>query len=222
MAATQKDGPAAQWTVAEFEALESSVRTYCRDDIQVGCGRTGAFFSFERAGIKPDIICLSKAIGGIGMPMALTLMKPECDLWGPGDHVGTFRGNNLAFVAASAALDYWRTPDLEKILDQRSRKIRQHLVRVADRYPDHCAGARGIGMIQGLAWRDPTLTQAILRAAFERGLLIESCGPNSEVLKLLPPLIISDDELEEGLAFLSDAIDHTMESVSERRVIQSE
>lgn len=189
------------------------------DDIQVGCGRTGTFFSFERAGIQPDIICLSKAIGGIGMPMALTLVKPECDLWCPGDHVGTFRGNNLAFVAAAAALDYWQTSEIEHELSRRSRKIRRHLIQIADRYPDHCAGIRGIGLIQGLAWRNPTLTSTILRAAFERGLIIESCGPNNEVVKLLPPLIINDDELEEGLALLSDAIDHAIESVSAQKLI---
>lgn len=77
------------------------------DDIQAGCGRTGTFFSFEPSGIVPDIVCLSKSISGIGLPMAITLIKPEYDIWSPGEHNGTFRGNNLAFIAASEALEYW-------------------------------------------------------------------------------------------------------------------
>ena len=75
------------------------------DDIQVGCGRTGTFFSFEAAGIRPDIITLSKSLSGFGLPMSLVLMKPELDVWKPGAHSGTFRGNNLAFVTATQALE---------------------------------------------------------------------------------------------------------------------
>ena len=73
------------------------------DDVQMGCGRTGPFFSFEEAGIVPDIVTLSKSISGYGMPMALTLFKRELDVWGPGEHNGTFRGNNPAFVTSKAA-----------------------------------------------------------------------------------------------------------------------
>ena len=81
------------------------------DDIQVGNGRTGKFFSFEDAGINPDMITLSKSIGG-GLPLSLLFMRPELDQWKPGEHTGTFRGNNLAFIAATAALDYWTNNDL--------------------------------------------------------------------------------------------------------------
>ncbi|MFE1265684.1 aminotransferase class III-fold pyridoxal phosphate-dependent enzyme [Streptomyces albogriseolus] len=78
------------------------------DDIQMGCGRTGPFFSFERAGIVPDLVCLSKSISGYGMPMALTLLRPEYDVWKPGEHDGTFRGYNPAFVTAARTLElFW-------------------------------------------------------------------------------------------------------------------
>ena len=77
------------------------------DDIQAGCGRTGTFFSFEPAGIEPDIICLSKSISGSGLPMSLTLIRPDLDIWSPGEHNGTFRGNNEAFVTATEALNWW-------------------------------------------------------------------------------------------------------------------
>jgi diaminobutyrate-2-oxoglutarate transaminase len=176
------------------------------DDIQAGCGRTGRFFSFERAGIEPDIICLSKAIGGIGMPMALLLIKPEFDVWAPGDHVGTFRGNNLAFVAGAAALDYWRTPAFERQLEASSRKIRTQLARLLDQYPDHLKEVRGLGMIQGLVCSSPVLADSILRAAFARGLIVELAGRTDEVVKLLPPLTISDTELDEGLSILTLAV----------------
>jgi len=176
------------------------------DDIQVGCGRTGTFFSFERAGIEPDIICLSKAIGGIGMPMALVLIRPELDVWAPGDHVGTFRGNNLAFVAGAAALDYWRMPAFERRLEVRSRKMRTQLIRLLDQHPDHLKEVRGLGMIQGLVCASPVLAASILRSAFARGLIVELAGRTNDVVKLLPPLTISDSELEEGLSILALAV----------------
>ncbi len=89
------------------------------DDVQAGNGRTGTFFSFEPAGIKPDIVCLSKSIGGIGLPMAITLIKSEYDQWGPGEHNGTFRGNNMAFIAATEALKNWETDDFSNDVQEK-------------------------------------------------------------------------------------------------------
>src|SRR5690625_1347487 len=108
-----------------------SIQKICRrfdilliiDDVQAGCGRTGTFFSFERAGIEPDIVCLSKSIGGYGLPMALTLFKPELDIWGPGEHNGTFRGNNLAFIAATEALSYWENDQFSNEIDKKAALI---------------------------------------------------------------------------------------------------
>jgi diaminobutyrate-2-oxoglutarate transaminase len=196
-----------QWLrrLAELASAEGVVLIV--DEIQVGCGRTGTFFSFERAGIRPDIVCVSKAIGGIGMPMALTLIKPELDQWQPGAHTGTFRGNNLAFVAAAAALDYWRDNAIEAEIARNSRRVREVLDEIAARHADRCEDVRGLGVIQGIAWRDPEFGAAISKAAFRRGLIVETCGPDDEVTKLLPPLIIAPDELEQGLSILSDAVD---------------
>jgi diaminobutyrate-2-oxoglutarate transaminase len=178
------------------------------DDIQVGCGRVGTFFSFERAGIRPDIVCLSKGIGGIGMPMALVLIKPEFDQWTPGEHAGTFRGNNLGFVAGAAALDFWRDAGFETSLEARAQQMQARLAEIAARYPDRCLGTRGIGMIQGLVWRDPTFSAAVVRSAFEHGLLTETAGAAKEVTKLLPPLTIGEDELDKGLDILSRSVNH--------------
>lgn len=177
------------------------------DDIQVGCGRVGTFFSFERAGIQPDIVCLSKAISGIGMPMALVLMKPEFDQWSPGEHPGTFRGNNLAFVAASAALGYWTEPSFESEIQARGERIQRQLRQIAERHPALCCGISGVGLIQGLVWRNAELGPAIMNAAFTRGLLTETAGAKKNVTKLLPPLTVSEKELEQGLTLLSLAVD---------------
>lgn len=87
------------------------------DDVQAGCGRTGTFFSFEEAGIVPDIVCLSKSVSGYGLPMALTLFRPELDVWEPGEHNGTFRGHNPAFVTGAAALEKFWSDD---VLDRKS------------------------------------------------------------------------------------------------------
>jgi diaminobutyrate-2-oxoglutarate transaminase len=184
------------------------------DDIQVGCGRTGTFFSFERAGITPDIVCLSKTIGGIGLPMALVLIRPALDQWGPGDHVGTFRGNNLAFVAASAALDYWQQGGFEAELQERGQALRRRLEAIAELYTDVCDHVRGIGMIQGVVCRDQRLAADVQRAAFVRGLILETSGHDKRALKLLPPLIISAEELDQGLTILRQSIDDVRDAGS--------
>ncbi len=176
------------------------------DDIQAGCGRTGGFFSFEEAGIEPDIVCLSKSIGGYGLPLALTLFKPELDLWSPGEHNGTFRGNNLAFVAAVEALSYWENAAFMTSVRQKSDMIRLFLSRMAIQYPSLEAECRGRGFMQGLAIRPEGLAERICARAFERGLIMETSGPDSEVMKIMPPLTIDDELLLQGLAIVEDSI----------------
>lgn len=176
------------------------------DDVQMGCGRTGTFFSFEEAGIQPDIVCLSKSIGGYGLPMALTLIKPEYDVWNPGEHNGTFRGNNLGFVAATEALEYWRTKELEQDIAAKSEDIGKFLHRMAAAYPKAIAGVRGKGMIQGLVFTDPAQASKLSAAAFERGVILETSGPKDEVAKLMPPLTIERDVLKTGLVRVEEAL----------------
>lgn len=180
------------------------------DDIQVGCGRTGPFFSFEPAGIVPDVICLSKSLSGYGLPLALTLIRPEFDVWAPGEHSGTFRGNNPAFVTATKALDYWTNDDLSRRVQTHAETISHELRRLAERHPDARASLRGRGMIQGLCCATPGLAKATAGAAFERGLVLETSGPEGEVIKLLPPLTIDDAALREGLALLDESLTHAL------------
>lgn len=176
------------------------------DDIQVGCGRTGPFFSFEGAEVVPDMVCLSKSLGGFGLPFSLVLLRPELDSWRPGEHNGTFRGQNLSFVAATAALDYWRDDTLERRVAVLEGVVRRSLEGLAERHPELGGRAVGRGLIQGLLFADPSTAGRVSRAAFERGLVIECAGPADEVLKLLPPLTIDEATLEQGLEILAASL----------------
>lgn len=200
--------------VASFEwllRLEHIARQYevilIVDEIQVGCGRTGTFFSFEPVGISPDIICLSKSISGMGLPMALALIKPELDVWSPGEHVGTFRGNNLAFVTARQALAYWEDDSFAESIAQKATTVRQWMVSQVLAYPKIIAGARGRGLIQGIVFTDGELASKVARSCFEMGLIIETAGPADDVLKIMPPLTITQAELTLGLQKIEDSLD---------------
>lgn len=176
------------------------------DDIQAGCGRTGTFFSFEPAGIKPDIVCLSKSLGGFGLPMSITLFKKELDIWEPGEHNGTFRGNNLAFIAATEALSYWETDTFANEINQKAELLTQFIEKIVHDYPELRAEARGRGLMQGVACHVDGLSKRICDEAFQRGLLMETSGSNDEVFKFLPPLIIDKAGLEKGFSIIEESI----------------
>jgi diaminobutyrate-2-oxoglutarate transaminase len=176
------------------------------DDVQMGCGRTGPFFSFEQAGITPDIVCLSKSLSGYGLPLALTLFRRDLDEWEPGEHNGTFRGHNPAFVTATAALGFWSDDGMEKQTLANGEQMEQALASIADEHADAGASARGRGMAWGLAFDDPPLASAVCSAAFRRGLLMETSGPSNEVAKLMPPLTTTEPELAAGLDILAESV----------------
>ena len=175
------------------------------DDVQMGCGRTGPFFSFEAAGIQPDIVTMAKSISGYGLPMALVLIKPEYDIWGPGEHNGTFRGHNPAFVTATAMLEqFWTDDRLEKETVTKGEQLEQRLTNIAERHSG--VSARGRGLARGLAFEQTGRAGAVCWAAFERGLLMETSGPCDEVVKMMPPLTISEEELEQGLDIVTESV----------------
>jgi len=175
------------------------------DDIQVGNGRTGTFFSFERAGIHPDLVTFSKSLGG-GLPFAVLFMRPELDQWQPGEHTGTFRGNNLAFVAAERALAYWDNDDLARAVAHKGELLRTGLEQIAAKHPDLAPSVRGVGMIWGLELPQPGVAREASQLAFERGLVIETAGAQDHVLKFLPALTIEEPLLEEGLAVVDECL----------------
>lgn len=169
------------------------------DDIQAGCGRTGTFFSFEESGVRPDLICLSKSLSGLGIPLALVLLREELDVFSPGEHNGTFRGHNLAFVTAAKALDFWVDPSFQAEIAEKATALRERLETIADAHEEVAAHVRGRGLIQGIVFEDPELAGAISRACFDRKMVIETAGHEDEVLKFLPALTMDRDTLDEGL-----------------------
>ena len=202
--------------VAEIEWLQRlekicekhGILTIC-DEVQVGCGRTGAFYSFERAGLHPDMISSSKSIGGYGFPMAILLIKDQYDIWSPGEHNGTFRGNQVAFIAAKAALEYREKYDLASEVKRKSAIIEEYLKNEIIPIDDRLT-YRGIGMIWGIdfAQIDPSgeLTHRIASKCFDNKLIIERAGRHDVVLKIMPALTIEDDVLLKGLASIKKSI----------------
>jgi diaminobutyrate-2-oxoglutarate transaminase len=196
-----------EWLRALAELCQRHGILLVVDDVQMGCGRTGTFFSFTEYGIEPDVICLSKSISGSGLPMALTLIKPEYDVWEPGEHNGTFRGNNPAFVTATAALDLWTDDRLPSSTSALSAAVQDGLLAIAKAHPDLDAGVRGRGAIWGLDVSDGELAGTISREAFARRLLVETSGPDGNVVKLMPALTIESADLLDGLDRLTAAVD---------------
>jgi diaminobutyrate-2-oxoglutarate transaminase len=177
------------------------------DDIQAGCGRTGTFFSFEPSGIKPDIITLSKSLSGYGLPLAVVLLKPELDQWSPGEHNGTFRGNNHAFVTATAALEhYWKDNAFAEEIQHKSEIVSKKFKAISDKHGVLELRPKGRGMMQGLECRNGEIAGKITKAAFARGLIIETAGNHSQVVKCFCPLTINEKDLNQGLDILAESI----------------
>ena len=178
------------------------------DDIQVGCGRTGPFFSFERAGIVPDIVTLSKSISGYGGPMSLLLMKPHLDVWNPGEHNGTFRGHQLSFVGARAALDFWRTRELEREIGAKAAFMKEFLETRIASLRDGIT-VRGLGLAWGIDLTVAggcTFAESVTSRCFKHGLIVERVGREDTVIKIMPPLNIEMDLLEKGCSIIQEAI----------------
>lgn len=173
------------------------------DDIQAGCGRTGSFFSFESSGIKPDIVTLSKSLSGFGLPFSLVLLHPALDVWKPGEHNGTFRGNNHAFVTATAALKiYWSDERFQHDIQQKSDTITRILQTITDTHKPLTTKVKGRAFMQGIECINGEVAEAVSRHAFERGMIIETAGNHGQVVKCFCPLTISEEDLLKGLNIL--------------------
>ncbi|MDX1490347.1 MAG: diaminobutyrate--2-oxoglutarate transaminase [Pseudohongiellaceae bacterium] len=177
------------------------------DDIQAGCGRTGDFFSFEEAGIYPDIVTLSKSLSGYGLPFAVVLIKPDLDIWRPGEHNGTFRGNNMAFVTAKAAIDnYWSDNTFSEEIKRKGRYVSERLEKIVAEFGEGNFNTLGRGMFQGINCVNGEIAGKITHKAFTKGLVIETSGADDHVVKFLCPLIISDESLKRGLDIVEESI----------------
>lgn len=174
------------------------------DDIQAGCGRTGTFFSFEEMGVTPDIVTMAKSISGFGLPLALVLVRPEHDVFGPAEHNGTFRGNTHAFVTARVAIKkFWADSSFEAELSEKAALIEKRLTELADLVPG--AFLKGRGLMRGVDVGSGELAGKICARAYEKGLVIETSGSEDQVVKVLAPLTTSAETFEKGFDILLDA-----------------
>jgi diaminobutyrate-2-oxoglutarate transaminase len=178
------------------------------DDIQAGCGRLGTFFSFEQAGIRPDIVTVSKSLSGYGLPFSVVLIERSLDVWKPAEHNGTFRGNNHAFVTATAMLrHYWQTPAFAETVRSRGEHLHNRLQAMVDKFAPLLVEVKGRGMMRGILVSDPKRAAAITANALRHGLIIERSGPEDEVIKCMMPLTSDESILDEGLDMLERAVE---------------
>ena len=183
------------------------------DDIQAGCGRTGTFFSFEDIGFTPDIVTMAKSISGYGLPMALMLVRPEHDVFGPAEHNGTFRGNTHAFVTAKVAVEkFWADDRFQAELADKAQLIHDRLADLAAIVPD--GDIKGRGLMQGVDVGSGELAADICARAFKAGLIIETSGNEDQVVKILAPITTSQKTLHKGFDILLDAARDALASPS--------
>ncbi|MER9052324.1 diaminobutyrate--2-oxoglutarate transaminase [Mesorhizobium sp. M0923] len=199
-----------EWLQSVQSTAQNTGALFIVDDVQMGCGRTGDFFSFEFAGLSPDIVVLSKSLSGYGLPLSVLLIKEEVDVWQPGEHTGTFRGNNLALVSATAAINiYWRDQAFSQGIQHLGELVRHRLEAISLKHGNSFA-VRGRGMALGFDCQMAEVAEATTRTAFEKGLIIERCGPVDQVIKFLPALSIDSETLSQGLDIFEESLVETL------------
>ncbi len=203
------------WLTAVADATRSAGALLIIDDIQAGCGRTGTFFSFDEFGLDPDMVCLSKSLSGLGLPMAMLVIRRELDKWRPGEHNGTFRGHNLAFVGATAALDYWTEPAFGAAIRLLTAHVRNGLAAIASGWSRNEVAVAGRGLMSGLRFGRPGRAERVKAELYEAGIVAETCGPDSSVLKLFPPLTMRTAEWRSACDVLAEV---AMEVMSTEQV----
>ncbi|UJQ93080.1 diaminobutyrate--2-oxoglutarate transaminase [Mariluticola halotolerans] len=204
----------AEWLRKIEKIAHDNGALFIIDDIQAGCGRTGSFFSFEEMGLSPDIITMAKSLSGMGLPFALTLMKPEHDIWSPAEHNGTFRGNNHAFVTARVALEkFWRDDTFAKEIQKKGAYLKDRLEAIAEQ---HDFRVKGRGMMLGIETDSGETAAAICKACFKQNLIIETSGSHDEIVKVLAPLTIEMAQFAAGLDVMEDAFGEVLNNESAR------
>jgi len=203
----------AEWVRQVEKIARAHGALFIIDDIQAGCGRTGSFFSFEGMGVNPDLITMAKSLSGFGLPMAVLLVKPEFDVFGPAEHNGTFRGNNHAFVTARVALEkFWADDAFQKEIAERSAYLAKRLEAISALLPT--ASVKGRDMMQGVDVGTGQLASEICARCFDKGLVIETSGAHDEVVKVLAPLNIDMPLFSRGLDIFEHAVREITQSTS--------
>ncbi len=197
----------AQWLRNLAKVTRKAGAMLILDDIQAGVGRAGSFFSFEEAGIEPDLICLSKSLSGMGLPLAVTLIRPDLDFWKPGEHNGTFRGNNHAFITGAAAIEkYWANPSFERGITKRAEAVNETLNRILESNANVTVKLKGKGMMQGIEMQSGDLADEVVAECFSKKMIIETCGNEGQVVKVFAALNIEMEDLKKGLTILEEAV----------------
>lgn len=175
------------------------------DEVQVGMGRTGQYWGYENLGIEPDIFTSAKGLAG-GIPIGALMSKKFCDVFQPGEHASTFGGNPLACAAALSVVHTLEQENLLQNVQQRGEQLRARLRAIAAKYPHLITEVRGWGLINGMELNtDIELTSVdIVKAAMEQGLLLVPAGP--KVVRFVPPLIVSDEEVEQAAQIVEQVI----------------
>ena len=214
VATVQDDGGVHVASDAWLKALEVLCREFgvllILDETQTGCGRCGHFFSFERAGIVPDMVLVSNAIAG-GLPMSLLLMRPDLDHWRPGEQVGVFQGDSLAMVAATELLSLWDNKAFGAEILVKGMELERALKAMVSSFPQRSTAIRGTGMVWGLDFGAAASASVVSGWALEAGLVVEGARLRDEVLLVMPPVTISDEHLREGLRRLGAVVSQFLE-----------
>ncbi|AOH57340.1 diaminobutyrate--2-oxoglutarate transaminase [Peribacillus muralis] len=188
------------------------------DEVQSGIGRTGKMFAFEHAGIIPDVLVLSKAIGG-SLPLSVVIYHKDLDVWTPGAHIGTFRGNQLAMAAGTASLKFMKQANLIEHAAKMGEKLQDILKDLQKDFPQ-IGDVRGRGLMVGVEMVDhqkaqnqngshpanSELASAIQQECFQRGLILEVGGRHGSVVRFLPPLIVTEEQLQEATEIFEQAV----------------
>ncbi|MGB8816153.1 MAG: aspartate aminotransferase family protein [Minisyncoccia bacterium] len=182
------------------------------DEIQSGFYRTGRLFSFEHTKAVPDIITMSKGIGGVGFPLSLIIYKKELDIWEPGTHIGTFRGSQLAMAAGTAALQFIKDFNIENYVSDLGKKMLDRLTIIKN-VSSYIGEVRGIGMMFGIEYvkdkksKEPFADMAteVKKKCYENGLIVEKGGYYNNVIRFLPPLITTQIIAQNGLDIFEKA-----------------